>query len=53
MYNLKIKLDNVSLRAFLFLIDQNNKGKEFSNSTICDYIRKTFSDQFTEKYKDL
>ena len=53
MYDLKIPLDNVSLRAFLYLIDLRNLKKELSNTTICDYILDTFNDVFTRRYKDM
>ncbi len=50
---LRIKIDNVSLRAFLYLFDQNNLKKELSNTTICDYVIDTFGSVFTARYKDL
>ena len=50
---LRIKIDNVSLRAFLYLLDQNNHKKELSNTTICDYVIDTFGQTFTSRYKDL
>ena len=53
MFNLKIPIDNVSLRAFLYLIDHRNLKKELSNTTICDYILETFKDIFTSRYKDM
>ncbi len=53
LYKLSIKLDNVSLRAFLFLIDHRNLKKEISNTTICDYTIDTFGKIFTDRYKDL
>ncbi len=53
MFDLKIPLDNVSLRAFLYLIDLRNLKKELSNTTICDYILETFHEVFTKRYKDM
>ena len=53
MYKLKIPIDNVSLRAFLYLFDLRNLKKELSNTTICDYILDTFKDTFTPRYKDM
>ena len=53
MLNLKIPIDNVSLRAFLYLIDLRNLKKELSNTTICDYILETFQNEFTARYKDM
>lgn len=50
---LKIKKENVSLRAFLYLLDQGNHSKELSNTTICDYIIDAFGETFTSRYKDL
>jgi hypothetical protein len=50
---LRIKIANVSLRAFLYLLDQNNHKKELSNTTICDYVIDTFGETFTGRYKDL
>jgi len=50
---LRIKIDNVSLRAFLYLLDQNNLKRELSNTTICDYVIDTFGSIFTDRYKDL
>lgn len=50
---LRVKIDNVSLRAFLYLFDQNNSKKELSNTTICDYAIDTFGPVFTDRYKDL
>ena len=53
MFNLKIPIDNVSLRAFLYLVDLRNLKKELTNTTICDYILETFRDVFTSRYKDM
>ncbi|OQY34387.1 MAG: hypothetical protein B6241_05225 [Spirochaetaceae bacterium 4572_59] len=53
MFKLKIPIDNVSLRAFLYLIDLRNLKSELSNTTICDYILETFKDIFTARYKDM
>lgn len=53
MFQLKVKIDNVSLRSFLYLLDQGNLKKELSNTTICDYIIETFGETFTGRYKDL
>ncbi|MCK5197947.1 MAG: hypothetical protein KAR21_06335, partial [Spirochaetales bacterium] len=50
---LKVQIKNVSLRAFLFLIDHRNLKKEISNTTICDYTIDTFGGLFTDRYKDL
>src|SRR5574344_1677855 len=53
MYKLSINLDNVSLRAFLYLLDQKNTRRELSNTTICDYILSSpYSDMFMSRYKD-
>ena len=52
MYLIRIKIDNVSLRAFLFLQDMRNKGKEVSNTTICDYILDNYKDYFLPNYKN-
>lgn len=53
MYKLSINLDNVSLRAFLYLLDQKNARRELSNTTICDYILSSpYSDMFMSRYKD-
>ena len=51
MFSLKIKQNNVSLRPFLYLLDQKNLKKELSNTTVCDYIISAFP--FLAKgYKD-
>ena len=51
MYSIIVKKDNVSIRPFLFLLDTKNKGKEFSNTTVCDYVQDNFP-QFTNDYKN-
>lgn len=49
--HLRIKLNNVSLRSFLYLLDQKNRKKELSNTTVCDYILASYP--FLAKgYKD-
>ena len=52
MYEIKVKLNNVSLRPFLFLQDLRNKGKEFSNTTVCDYALDCYANLYKGKYKD-
>ena len=52
MYEIKVNINNVSLRPFLFLQDLRNKGKEFSNTTVCDYILDNYKELFEGKYKD-
>ena len=51
LYSLKVKQNNVSLRAFLYLLDQRNRKKELSNTTVCDYILSSFPD-LAKEYKD-
>lgn len=51
MYSIIVKKDNVSIRPFLFLLDARNKKKEFSNTTVCDYVIENFPD-FTKDYKN-
>lgn len=51
MFSLKIKLNNVSLRAFLYLLDQKNLKRELSNTTVCDYILQSYP-FFMKGYKD-
>lgn len=51
MYSIIVKKDNVSIRPFLFLLDAKNRGKEFSNTTVCDYVQDNFP-QFTNGYKN-
>ncbi len=51
MYSIIIKRENVSIRPFLFLLDSRNKGKEFSNTTVCDYIIDNYPD-LMKGYKD-
>jgi len=52
LFSLRIALNNVSLRAFLFLLDQKNRKTELSNTTICDYILENYKDWFSSQYKD-
>lgn len=52
MYELFVKKDNVSLRPFLYLQDKRNKGKEFSNTTVCNYFWDNYKDFFAFEYKD-
>ena len=47
-----VKKDNVSLRPFLYLQDKRNKGKEFSNTTVCDYFWNNYREIFQADYKD-
>ena len=51
MYSIIVKKDNVSIRPFLFLLDLRNKNKEFSNTTVCDYVLKNFP-VLSEDYKN-
>ena len=51
MYSIIVKKNNVSIRPFLFLLDARNKGKEFSNTTVCDYMIDNYPDM-VEDYKD-
>lgn len=51
MYSIIVKKNNVSIRPFLFLVDSRNKGKEFSNTTVCDYVINNFPDMVKD-YKD-
>ena len=52
MLSLKIKLNNVSLRAFLYLLDCKNRKRELSNTTVCDYILSAYGERFMRAYKD-
>lgn len=51
MYSIIVKKDNVSIRPFLFLLDSRNKSKEFSNTTVCDYIIDNYP-EIVNEYKD-
>ena len=51
MYSIIVKKNNVAIRPFLFLLDSRNKGKEFSNTTVCDYVIDNYP-QMLEGYKD-
>ena len=51
MYSIIVKKNNVSIRPFLFLLDSRNRNKEFSNTTVCDYVIKNYPDMI-EDYKD-
>lgn len=51
MYSIVVKKNNVSIRPFLFLLDSRNKGKEFSNTTVCDYVIDNYPNMI-EDYKD-
>ena len=48
---LKVKLNNVALRSFLYLLDQRNLKKELSNTTVCDYILSSYP-ALAREYKD-
>jgi len=48
-----LKFDNVSLRAFLFLLNFKNLKREISNITICDYIIDLHKDLFIKRYENL
>lgn len=52
MYSLTVKKNNVSLRPFLYLQDKRNRGKEFSNTTVCDYFWDNYKEIFQLNYKD-
>ena len=52
MNALVVKKDNVSLRPFLYLQDKRNKGKEFSNTTVCDYFWNNYREIVQADYKD-
>ncbi len=51
MYSIIVRKNNVSIRPFLFLLDSRNKGKEFSNTTVCDYVIENFP-ELAKNYKD-
>lgn len=51
MYSITVKKNNVSIRPFLFLLDSQNKGKEFSNTTVCDYVINNYPDMVKD-YQD-
>src|SRR5574344_567865 len=51
MYQITVPINNVSLRAFLFLQDTRNSKKEFSNTTVCDYALDYYK-QYFNGYKD-
>lgn len=50
MYSIIVKKDNVAIRPFLFLLDTRNRKKEFSNTTVCDYIIENYP-ELTKDYK--
>ncbi len=51
MYSIILEKDNVSIRPFLFLQDIRNKKKEFSNTTVCDYIIENYPN-LAKNYKN-
>jgi len=51
MHSIIVKKDNVAIRPFLFLLDTRNKKKEFSNTTVCDYIIENYPELIND-YKN-